>query len=196
MTQKSESGSERFHIPEPDRLDERQRQMLEDFRRFSLNGDRGPFKVMLHSPEAADRFQALGKYLRFETTLSDRLVELAVLTHARIWHDQYEWFLHAPRAAEAGLPKATIEALRGGRVPASLSGQEAALFAFVRELEMTHSVSDLVYADALRELGQRKLADLVFMLGQYATISMMLALAQEGQGMEEMPPCSAPFSEA
>ena len=44
---------------------------------------RGPFQVWLNSPEACDRIEALGAFLRFESSLPLRLRELSLLLAAR-----------------------------------------------------------------------------------------------------------------
>ncbi len=176
-------------------MTERQRAVADEFLGFSLNGMQGPFVMMLRSPEAAARFQALGGYLRFNTGLSNRVIELAVLVHARLWNDQYEWSLHAPRAAAAGLSEATIEAIRGGLIPAGLTAEEETVFRFCVELERDRRVCGLTFGRALLQLGEQRITDLTFLLGQYATISMILAVAEEGKAIDELPACDRPFND-
>src|SRR5690349_7282318 len=48
-------------------------------------GVRGPFAVLLRSPELADLVQKLGEHLRFHSTLPPRLNEFAILINARYW---------------------------------------------------------------------------------------------------------------
>ncbi|MCP5143969.1 MAG: carboxymuconolactone decarboxylase family protein [Gammaproteobacteria bacterium] len=188
------STTRRFAVLADAEMSERQREMVAQFKGFSLNGMRGPFNMMLRSPEAAERFQALGKYLRFDTGIDNRLVELMVLVHARIWSDQYEWMLHAPRAAEAGLSDDVVESVKSGRVPDGLSIEERAVFDYVLELELTKTVSDMTFNKAAAVLGEKMVTDLVFMIGQYITISMILAVLKEGQDLDILPPCSNPFA--
>lgn len=185
----------RFPALTRDTMTARQRELAEKFLGFSLNGMQGPFIMMLRSPEAADRFQSLGGYLRFETGIDDCLIELAVLVHARLWNDQYEWMLHAPRAHKAGLAEATIEALRLGTTPRDLSPEEHALFCYVLELERDHKARETTFRAALEHFGERKVTDLTFLLGQYATISMLLAVSEEGRDIHELPACERPFAD-
>jgi len=189
----STSPTNRFPALTEDTMTDAQREMVADIKGFSLNGLRGPYNMMLRSPEAAKRFQHLGKYIRFETGIDERLIELAVLIHARVWSDQYEWYLHAPRALEAGLSEDKVEALRLGQVPEGMSEDESVIFAYVLELEVTHKVSDDTFARALSLLGEQVVTDLVFMMGQYTTISMILAVLGEGRDLDLLPPCEHPF---
>jgi hypothetical protein len=46
-------------------------------------GARGPFNVLLRSPELADTVQRVGAYLRFNSSLPARLNELAIIVNAR-----------------------------------------------------------------------------------------------------------------
>ncbi len=43
----------------------------------------GPFLALLHSPPLAERTSRLGAYLRFESQLEPKIVELAALVAAR-----------------------------------------------------------------------------------------------------------------
>ncbi len=68
----------------------------------------GPFAVLLHSPEIADRVAHLGAYIRFESTLSGAERELAICTAARECDCQYVWSDHAPLALQEGVRQETI----------------------------------------------------------------------------------------
>jgi 4-carboxymuconolactone decarboxylase len=55
---------------------------------------RGPFAALLHSPEIAGRTAHLGSYIRFESQLERKVLELAALVTARE-------LLHSHRLSEA-----------------------------------------------------------------------------------------------
>lgn len=187
--------TKRFSVLTNDEMNDHQREMVKDFKGFSLNGMRGPFNLMLRSPKAAEQFQALGKYLRFKTGIDNRLVELLVLIHARIWSDQYEWELHAPRAATAGVSEEIIEDICQGRIPSNLSADENAIFCYVLELEIKRKVTEPTFRNAIDELGEQAITDIVFMIGQYTTISMALAVLEEVADKNRLPPCDKPFAD-
>src|SRR6266849_4225800 len=77
----------------------------------------GPFQLLIRAPEICSYASKLGEHLRWGTSLPDRLSELAIITTARFWRAQYEWFAHAPLAAQAGVPEAAIEAIRTEGTP-------------------------------------------------------------------------------
>ncbi|MBI4220622.1 MAG: carboxymuconolactone decarboxylase family protein, partial [Chloroflexi bacterium] len=71
----------------------------------SIAGSRGkvdgPFAVLMNSPEVAGRVAHVGTYLRFESKLSPRIRELAIITTARHWNCDLEWVVHVRLAKEA-----------------------------------------------------------------------------------------------
>src|SRR5207302_5624160 len=88
----------------------------------------GPFQLLIRAPDICEHAAKLGEHLRWGTSLPDRLSELAIITTARFWRAQYEWYAHAPLAEKAGVPAAAIEAIRRGDTPSfELKGRSARL---------------------------------------------------------------------
>src|SRR5260370_25072134 len=73
-------------------------------------GVRGPFHVLLHSPELARRVEQLGLYTRFQCKVPERLRELSITVVARHWQADYEWYAHAALALKQGIPAEGIGA--------------------------------------------------------------------------------------
>jgi 4-carboxymuconolactone decarboxylase len=141
-------------------------------------GVKGPFIPLLRSPELMDRLQRVGEYLRFQSALPVRLSEFATLLVARQWTQQFEWVVHVPLAIAAGTSPATIDALREGRRPATMSDAEAVVHDLVAELIAEKSVSDALYAEGERRLGEHGVLDLLGLVGYFTTISMVLNVAR------------------
>ena len=143
-----------------------------------LNGPRGivegPLRIWLHSPGLADKAQALGAFCRYGTTLPAELSELAILVTGAFWASGFEWAVHAPIAARAGLAENVIEAIRQGRRPDGLSETATAVHDFAVELHRDHAVNDATYARAEAALGLQGVVDLVGILGYYTLISMTI----------------------
>jgi len=135
---------------------------------------RGPFAAWMHAPELGELAQKLGAHCRYRTRLPARLSEFAILCTARAWRAQYEWYAHAPMAAEAGVKPKTIADLRAGREPKSAPKDERAIYVFVQELYKTKRVSDRIYKRVHSLLGDAAAVELVGILGYYALISMTL----------------------
>ena len=96
------------------------------------------------------------------------------MTTARIWDASYEWQAHLQPAREAGLSEEVIIALGEDTTPAFHSPNEELVYNFTRELNLTRSVSDDLYARTVAKLGPDATVDLVGVLGYYSLISMTI----------------------
>ena len=164
----------RLPVPAPAEMSANQRTIYNKIASGPRGAVRGPLALWLHRPELADNAQALGRYCRYETCLPSRLSELAILTTARIWDAAYEWQAHLQPAREAGLSEEVIVALGEDTTPAFHSPDEELVYSFTRELNLTRSVSDDLYARTVAELGPDATVDLVGILGYYSLISMTI----------------------
>jgi len=147
----------------------------------------GPFGLWLHAPRFGMPAQALGSYARLESRVPPRLSEFAILVTARLWRAHYEWYVHAPIAARAGVKAATIADLRAGRVPKSAAKDERAVYDFVRELYRTRRVGERTYQRLHRLLGDEAMVEFVGILGYYALVAMSLNV------FRMLPPGDAPL---
>jgi 4-carboxymuconolactone decarboxylase len=134
----------------------------------------GPLRVVLHSPELADRWQALGEYLRFETALPTHIAELAIIMTGRYWNCQVEWVIHSAIAEEAGLTPDVIDAIRDARPPKFDDSLQSEIYEYTRELLEFGHVSDEVYRNLLELIGVAKLVELTAVVGYYSMVAMTL----------------------
>ncbi|WP_233807870.1 carboxymuconolactone decarboxylase family protein [Paraburkholderia sp. HP33-1] len=139
--------------------------------RGNLNG---PFLGWIHSPELAQHAQRLGAFCRYQTGLSLRLSELAILVTATRWQAQAEWYIHYPIALKAGVSEADAETIRQGRRPDFADADDALIYDFASELYETKRVSDATYAQAVERFGHQVVINLVGLLGYYALVAMTL----------------------
>ncbi|MGC9271049.1 carboxymuconolactone decarboxylase family protein [Acidiphilium sp.] len=170
----SAPAAPRLGPPDPATMTDAQRAVHEAIAAGPRGRVEGPLAVWLHSPDLASRAQALGAYCRFGSALPPRLSELAILIMGAHWQAGFEWHIHAPIAAAAGIPAAAIEAIRTRHPPVLTAPDAQAVHDFTRELLDTHTVSDATYATTHDILGPRALVDLVGLLGYYSLISMTI----------------------
>src|SRR4051794_39957100 len=97
-----------------DQLPEDQRHWWDEIS-ASRGSVRGPFKVLLHSPEFAGRAAHLGTYVRFESSLEPLVRELTAMSTARLLQCDYEYGAHKSQVRELGIDDASIAALEEGR---------------------------------------------------------------------------------
>jgi 4-carboxymuconolactone decarboxylase len=167
-------GLRRFKPLGESEMTEAQRKVYKEIASGPRGGVRGPFNALLRSPELADRAQKFGEYVRFNTSLPERLKEFAILITARHWTAQYEWHSHHAHALKAGLaPRLAAELARGQR-PAGMADDEAAVHDFCKELHENKAVSDSAYKAVADKFGERGVVDLIGISGYYTMVSMVL----------------------
>lgn len=141
-------------------------------------GTRGPFLVWLRSPELCEKVEALGAFCRFESSLDPRLRELSLLIAARHWDAQYSWNAHVGKAADLGVSRESLTALAEHREPHFTSKDEDIVYRFSSEILGDHFVSDATFAEALAELGEQGIVDLIGSLGNFSMLAMLLNACQ------------------
>lgn len=134
----------------------------------------GPFGVWMHSPEVGNAAQELGQKVRYESSLPPRLSELAILVCARHWRAGYEWYVHAPIAREAGIGEAIVEAIATGEPPVFSAEDEALVHRCSASLLATSRLGEADYQEAIGQLGERGVVDLVALLGYYSLVAFTL----------------------
>jgi 4-carboxymuconolactone decarboxylase len=168
---------DRLPLPSLEAMTEAQRAAANDLIAGPRKGVKGPFIPLLRSPDLMSRLQKVGEYLRFHSSLAPRISEFATLCVARSWSQQFEWVMHVPLALKAGTSKETIDAIREGRRPSSMSPAEAAVQDFIAELLTTKGVAQPTYEAVVSELGEQGLIDLVGTVGYFTSMCMVLNVA-------------------
>ena len=168
-------------------IDPQARALAEEIIKISSVGIAGPYNVMLRSPIFADRMKRLLDYLRFNTSLSTRLNEFAILIQGRLWTSQVEWYAHYPLALKAGLPASVADDLKVNIRPRGMKPDEEVVYDVCMTMTREHRISDELFNKAKAILGEQQLVDLVAVSGTYVTVAMLLSLG------EEFPPADKPL---
>jgi 4-carboxymuconolactone decarboxylase len=136
---------------------------------------RGPYGVLLHSPDLAARVAHTGTYVRYNLDLPEALRETIILATAREIKSQYEFFAHARLARQAGLSEDTIHAIAHGAAPQGLSGDEEMVVRYVQELLRHHKISDATFNAVRDRFGMRKTLEITALVGHYLLVGQILA---------------------
>lgn len=152
---------------------------------------RGPFLIWLRSPELCDKVEALGAFLRFESSLPERVMELSILVCARFFDAQYSWAAHSEKAIKAGVSAEAVEQLARNEVPEFTNADETAFYNFAMELLTTHFVSDETFNEAMKHFGERGLVDIIGAMGNFSMLAMCLNAFQQ----DLRPDQKAPFAD-
>jgi 4-carboxymuconolactone decarboxylase len=131
---------------------------------------RGPFSILLHSPELAEKLLPLVPYFRRDSVVEDRLRLIAVLAAVREREADYVWAAQVRLARECGVREEVIALLREQGDPAVLAADEREVVAFARQLMRANRVDQAVF-DALRDRhGVRWLVELTAAVNFYALL--------------------------
>src|SRR5258705_10659266 len=94
----------------------------------------GPYSLLLHMPEMAQRLEALRTYLRDEASLSQKLQELTMISVAREMGCAFIWYAHAAPARQAGLRDDVVDSIREKRALTNLDPAGPAIVDSIRGL--------------------------------------------------------------
>lgn len=156
-------------------------------------GAAGPFVPLLRSPEFMDRLQNVGEYLRFKSSLPQKLVEMTILMIGRQWTSQYEWFSHYPLALKQGLKQDVATAIAEGHRPNGMTEEEEIVWDFNTELAANKSISDVTYARVVKKFGEQGAVDLTGVNGYYTTLAMVMSVARSPSPTSAAVPALIPF---
>lgn len=134
----------------------------------------GPGAIRLYSLPVAEHMEGVNDFLRHKSGLDPRLVELTILVTARESDSEYVWTAHEPQGLKAGLPQATIDAVKYRKSTDGLAEKDAVIISLGREALGKHHVSPDVAAHALNLFGKQGLVNIVSLMGDYASTAILL----------------------
>jgi 4-carboxymuconolactone decarboxylase len=166
-------------LSRPPALDEahltaEQQAVFDDIRSGPRRLVEGPLRVWLQSPVFAERAQKLGAFCRYGTRIPARLSELAIVIVGAHWRSGFEWSVHAPIAAKAGIDSEVLKAIRVGAPPSIIRADERAVYRFSQELLETKRISEDAYKEVVELVGTEGAVELVGILGYYTLICMTI----------------------
>ena len=131
----------------------------------------GPYSIIAHMPEVAQRLEALRTYLRKEESLSQMLQEIAMITVAREMSCAFIWYAHAAAARQAGVRGDLVDSIREKRALTGLSSEEQTVVNFTRELLQNRKVAKATFDAATARFGQRGTMTLTNLIACYAVLA-------------------------
>ena len=144
---------------------------------FRLADDRGglegPFNAFLLQPRLGGPLQALGSAVRYQTSLSDRAREIAILIVSVHWRSAFEWYAHQAVGRHVGLTDEELSGLREGRVEA-LPADERVVARTTLLLAADGDLDDSAYDAAVDALGEDGLFELLTLVGYYGALALQL----------------------
>lgn len=159
-----------------------------------INGPRrgvyGPFRPLLHRPSLLGAVAKVGETLRYEGTLPAALREWTICVVARETSNVFEWDMHVPLAAAAGVPRAALDALDAGQAsPPVLSAELALAREVASELLTRHRLNHATWDRALSLWGEPVLVELITLVGYFAMVCWLMNAARTpGPTLPTVPP--------
>jgi 4-carboxymuconolactone decarboxylase len=159
----------------PDDVLESERAAYDAFvRKRGSRPNAGPYALLLHMPEVAQRLEALRLCIRDEASVPQKLQELVMLTVAREMDCAYIWQAHAAAAREAGVRGDIVDNIREKRALTNLDPDEQTAVHFARELLRNRKVSQATFDRASASFGQRGTMTLTNLIACYATLAYLM----------------------
>jgi 4-carboxymuconolactone decarboxylase len=135
---------------------------------------RGPFNAMLLSPPVGLALQSVGAAVRYESVLTSRIREMAILVVASQWGSDFERDAHEAVGRTCGVTEKELQALRQGLMPDLKSPSERLAVRTARALVQDGLLTDMEYGEVVQALGERGLFELTTLVGYYAMLALQL----------------------
>src|ERR1700739_4739735 len=134
----------------------------------------GPFNPILFSPHISARFLDLHDGEEKDTSLSERVRQVVILSVGAVGKSEYELYAHTAAAREAGISEDAIRTLATGRLPNELSDQEKIAQRYARQLSAEHRVEAALYKIAEHAFGKQGLVEMTYLIGIYHIVCSLL----------------------
>jgi alkylhydroperoxidase family enzyme len=176
----------RLSIIPPDQLSAEQKPLYDAFRQQIDGGFTGfkavredgallgPWSVWIHEPKVGEATRVLLDAVSGLKRLPDPAKQIAILVVGSKFKAAYELYAHAAVGENDGLSDAKIATISAGQRPSDLTGEEAVAFDVAYALLEGGVLAGPTYDAARTVLGQAELNELIYLVGLYAYVSVIL----------------------
>ena len=134
----------------------------------------GPGSILIHVPEASRRATALNQYLRNDSSLPLKILELAMLITAREMDCQHIRNSHAASGRAAGVSDTAVDGLRDEEDIRDLPYDEQIVVNYGQELFRRHQTSRGAFQAILEQFGKQGAVELTLVFGNYAMVALSI----------------------
>ena len=134
----------------------------------------GPFNSMLHFPQFGEPVWKYIMALAEHSTIPKDAHEVAILVVGARYSSRYELYAHERVATNSGLSEAKIATIVAGERPVDLTNEEAVAYDVASRLSRGGQLPEATYQAALKSFGEQGLAELVYLIGCYCLVSVIL----------------------
>lgn len=149
-------------------------------------------QAVAHHPDLVEPFLDFATVIAHQGVLSRQDSELLALRVAWNCQSEFEWGHHVDYARDAGLSPEEIARVPSGADASGWSACQRVLLRAADELHRNQQVSDAVWAELAAEYTEQQLVELLFVVGQYTMLSMVVNAAgvELEAGFEPLPAVS------
>ncbi len=130
--------------------------------------------TLANYPELATRYHQFGMHVINFTSLPPRLMEIVTCRTAWLYRSDYEWTKHTAKARKLGVTEAEIEAISHGHYAGIFSPLETHALNATDQLHANTAINDATWTGLAQGLDEKQLLDLLFTVGSYAMLAMVL----------------------
>lgn len=176
----------RLPLIHPTELTDEQRPLYQDmkqgiennFKGFKAIADDGsligPWNPWLHFPKFGGPVWELVKALSSSPKLPRNVREVAILVTGAHFHSAYELYAHILVAELRGLSDGKIATIASGERPADLAHEEGIAYDMAAALVSGRLLNRFNYDLAKAEFGEDGLAEFIYLVGLYCSVSITL----------------------
>ena len=139
----------------------------------------GPFGIMLHAPALGQALQELGSAIRYRSTVSARVREVAILLVAVAERSDFEWWAHKNIGRDVGLSEEELDAISSARFESG-NPVEQASSEFVAALIRGGELSDTEFDWFVVAIGRPQVLELTILVGYYSTLALSMRIFDVG----------------
>lgn len=136
----------------------------------------GPFNAFLLSPHIGFALQQLGAAIRFESHLTPRERELAILLVAHERSSAFEWYAHERVGRAVGVTQSELDSIRSTGVVEPNDPRERAVCGAVSAILNFGDLNDDDYEELRKILGPEIIFDVVTLVGYYQMLALQLSV--------------------
>ena len=134
----------------------------------------GPFNPMLQFPQFGTACWDCLAALWEHSTLPKSAHEVSILVVGAHFSSRYALYAHEHVAALACLSKSKLATIDAGERPADLTREEGIAYDVASRLTRGGQLPEAIYQEALSAFGDQGTAELVYLIGTYCLVSVML----------------------
>lgn len=176
----------RLPLISPDTLEGEQRALYDDmksgieqnfsgFKAIDESGALiGPWNPWLTFPQFGGAVWAYTKAMASDPKLAKTVREVAILVTGTHFHSGYELYAHILVGELRGLAEDTIATIVSGERPPRLTPPEAMAYDVTSALVSGRIVPKILYDQAQTMFGRDGLAELIYLVGLYCSVSIIL----------------------